>query len=44
LDQLKRHAITHERKRFKAASSESDSTVTKAEIDGRSEEDLLSDT
>jgi len=42
LDQLKRHAITHE-KRLKAASSESDSTVTKTEIDGRVEGDLLSD-
>jgi hypothetical protein len=39
LDQLKRHAITHERKRLKAASPESDSTVTKTEIEGRGEED-----
>jgi uncharacterized Zn-finger protein len=39
LDQLKRHAITHG-KRLKAASSESESTVTKAEVDGRGEEDL----
>ncbi|KAE9376951.1 hypothetical protein N431DRAFT_368425 [Stipitochalara longipes BDJ] len=43
LDQLKRHASTHERKRLKAASSESDSTVTKLRIDGRGDEDLLSD-
>ncbi len=39
LDQLKRHAITHG-KRLKAASSESESTVTKAEVDGHGEEDL----
>jgi hypothetical protein len=31
------------RKRLKAANSESDSTVTKTEIDGRVEGDLLSD-
>jgi hypothetical protein len=44
LDQLKRHAITHERKLLKVASSESGSTATKIEIDGGREEDLLSDT
>jgi len=43
LDQLKRHAITHERKRRKTTSSESESTVAKTEIDGRGEEELLSD-
>ncbi len=43
LDQLKRHAITHERKRHKATYSESDSTGTKTEIDGHGEEDILSD-
>jgi len=40
LDQLKRHTMTHERK---AASSESESTVTKTEIAGPVEEDLRSD-
>lgn len=44
LDQLKRHAITHERKRLKAVSPESDSIVMKADINGRAEEELLSDT
>lgn len=43
LDQLKRHTMTHERKRFQAASSESESTVTKTEIAGQVEEDLRSD-
>jgi uncharacterized Zn-finger protein len=42
LDQLKRHAIMHERKRLKATTSESDSTVTKTEVDGPIE-DLLPD-
>lgn len=43
LDQLKRHAITHEKKRIKNPPSESDSTITKTDIEARSEEDLLSD-
>jgi hypothetical protein len=41
LDQLKRHAITHERKRHKAASSEFDSAGTKTEIDGHDEKLIL---